>query len=73
MTKKKKVKEYQSFLLKKKDKFAIFIGPVGGWSPKDKSYFKSLEINKIKLAKNTLKADTAAIVCLSGLRGIIDE
>ena len=30
-------------------------------------------INKINLGKNILKADTAAIVSLSGLQGLIDE
>jgi|TARA_A100001388_G_scaffold255087_1_gene219299 16S rRNA (uracil1498-N3)-methyltransferase len=59
--------------IKKQDSFALFIGPVGGWSLKDKTNFESLKINKINLGKNILKADTAAIVCLSGLRDLIDE
>ena len=32
-----KVKKYQN-TFKKKDKVAIFIGPVGGWSLKDKFF-----------------------------------
>ena len=59
--------------IKKQDSFALFIGPVGGWSLKDRVNFESLKINKVNLGKNILKADTAAIVCLSGLRDLIDE
>ena len=47
---------------------------MGGWSFKDKLFFKSLRVNKVNLGENILKADTAArIVCLSGLKGLIDE
>ena len=66
-------RKISKYFLKKKDKVAIFIGPVGGWSSKDKLCFKSLKINKVNLGVNVLKADTAAIVCLSGLKGLIDE
>ena len=66
-------KKIPKYSLNKKDKIAIFIGPVGGWSFKDKSFFKSLNINKVNLGTNILKADTAAIVCLSGLKGLMDE
>ena len=66
-------KKISNYSLKKNDKIAIFIGPVGGWSFKDKLFFKSLRVNKVNLGENILKADTAAIVCLSGLKGLIDE
>lgn len=69
----RKGKKISKISLSKKDKIAIFIGPVGGWSLKDKQLFESIEVNKINLGKNILKADTAAIVSLSGLQGLIDE
>ena len=69
----RKGKKISKISLLKKDKDAIFIGPVGGWSLRDKQLFESIEVNKINLGKNILKADTAAIVSLSGLQGLIDE
>ena len=69
----RKGKKISKISLLKKDKVAIFIGPVGGWSLRDKQLFESIEVNKINLGKNILKADTAAIVSLSGLQGLIDE
>jgi len=69
----RKGKKISKISLSKKDKVAIFIGPVGGWSLRDKQLFQSIEVNKINLGKNILKADTAAIVSLSGLQGLIDE
>ena len=67
----RKGKQIQKYSLKKNDKASIFIGPVGGWSAKDKSLFNK-KANKVKLGSNVLKADTAAIVCLSGLRSLMD-
>ena len=69
----RKGKKISKISLSKKDKVAIFIGPVGGWSLRDKQLFESIEVKKINLGKNILKADTAAIVSLSGLQGLIDE
>ena len=69
----RKGKKISKISLSKKDKVAIFIGPVGGWSVRDKHLFESIKVNKINLGKNILKADTAAIVSLSGLQGLIDE
>lgn len=69
----RKGKKISKISLSKKDKVAIFIGPVGGWSLRDKQLFESIEVKKINLGKNILKADTAAIVSLSGLKGLIDE
>ena len=69
----RKGKKISKISLSKKDKVAIFIGPVGGWSLRDKQLFESIEVNKINLGKNILKADTAAIVSLSALQGLIDE
>ena len=39
-------KKISNYSFKKNDKIAIFIGPVGGWSFKDKSFFKSLKLIK---------------------------
>ena len=48
-----------------KKKVAIFIGPVGGWSEKDKILFRDLKFYNVSLGENILKADTAAISSLS--------
>ena len=61
---KKIIKEYK--------KFAIFIGPVGGWSFADREHFKDKKIYKISLGKNILKADTAAIYSLSCVRAMLE-
>ena len=58
-------------LSKKKSKYAIFIGPVGGWHEYERQALinkKSLHIN---FGENILKADTAAIFCLSCLKSIM--
>ena len=67
----RKGKQVCKYSMTKKTKAAIFIGPVGGWSSNDKSLFCN-KVNKINLGPNLLKADTAAIVCLSGLRSLMD-
>lgn len=46
--------------------FAIFIGPEGGWSNKDKEIFSKYNINGYSMGFNTLRAETAGIVA-SGL------
>ena len=61
---KKIIKEYK--------KFAIFIGPVGGWSFADRGHFKDKKTYKISLGKNILKADTAAIYSLSCVRALLE-
>ena len=52
----RKGKKISKISLSKKDKVAIFIGPVGGWSVRDKHLFESIKVNKINLGKNILKA-----------------
>jgi 16S rRNA (uracil1498-N3)-methyltransferase len=52
-------------------KYAIFIGPVGGWSFNDRELFKNLKSYNFSLGSNILKADTAAIYALSCLRSLI--
>tara|TARA_B100000686_G_scaffold343024_1_gene423125 strand:+ start:433 stop:1128 length:696 start_codon:yes stop_codon:yes gene_type:complete len=54
-----------------KKRIAIFVGPVGGWSEKDKSYFRDRKVFKVTLGKNILKADTAAIFSLSCVRTML--
>ena len=61
---KKIIKEYK--------KFAIFIGPVGGWSLSDRNLFKGKKIYKLSLGRNILKADTAAIYSLSCMRALLE-
>ena len=52
-------------------KFAIFIGPIGGWSQNDKNNITKENIVKINLGQNILKADTAAIYTLSCLKALM--
>ena len=59
-------------IIQKYRKFAIFIGPIGGWSSSDRKLFSNLKINKCSLGNNLLKADTAAIYSLSCLRALIE-
>ncbi len=59
-------------VFKKFKKFAIFIGPVGGWSIKDKNIIEQEKIFRVSLGKNILKADTAAIYSLSCLRALME-
>ena len=60
---KKIIKEYK--------KFAIFIGPVGGWSLSDRKLFNDKKIYKLSLGSSILKADTAAIYSLSCIRALL--
>ena len=59
-------------IIKEYKKFAIFIGPVGGWSFADRGHFKDKKTYKISLGKNILKADTAAIYSLSCVRALLE-
>ncbi len=53
-------------------KYALFIGPIGGWSLNDRKLFNDLKIHKFSLGENILKADTAAIYALSCFRALIE-
>ncbi len=44
------------------NKIGLIIGPEGGWSGKEKEYFKSKNIKSISLGNPVLRAETAAIV-----------
>ena len=52
-------------------KFAIFVGPIGGWSESEREVFDKKNPFKITLGKNILKADTAAIYSLACLRTLL--
>jgi 16S rRNA (uracil1498-N3)-methyltransferase len=45
--------------------FALFIGPEGGFSPKDIEIFEKYNIYGFELGQNTLRAETASIVSSS--------
>jgi len=47
------------------DSVGVFIGPEGGWSEKEMELFKSHSIRMYSLGKNILRAETAAIACIS--------
>ena len=64
-----RLKSSKIFDLKLKNKkYAIFVGPVGGWSLDDLELFDGKPVLHVSLGKNILKADTAAIFSLSCLR-----
>ena len=67
----RKGKQIYKYSMKKNGKASIFVGPVGGWSSKDRSLFSN-KVSKVNLGPNVLKADTAAIICLSALRSLMD-
>ncbi|MAI28892.1 MAG: 16S rRNA (uracil(1498)-N(3))-methyltransferase [Pelagibacteraceae bacterium TMED124] len=52
-------------------KIAIFIGPVGGWSPHDRKALENLNFFNVTLGNNVLKVDTACIVSLSSIRNLL--
>lgn len=52
-----------------KEKFAIFLGPVGGWSSNERKLISNQKnCLSVSLGNRLLKADTAAITALSSLR-----
>tara|TARA_Y100000991_G_scaffold213249_1_gene198657 strand:- start:183 stop:878 length:696 start_codon:yes stop_codon:yes gene_type:complete len=55
--------------LSREKKLAIFIGPIGGWSDKERILFDRINHIKLSLGENILKADTAAILALSKVKG----
>ena len=55
-------------------KYAIFLGPVGGWSSHDRKTIQNLENQFcVSLGKRLLKADTAAICAVSSLKLLIEK
>ncbi len=52
-------------------KIAIFIGPVGGWAEEDRKLIDGKNNLQINFGKNIMKADTAAIFCLSIFKGYL--
>lgn len=43
-------------------KIYILIGPEGGWTPRERELFKKYKLKIVSFGKNTLRAETAAIV-----------
>lgn len=44
------------------NKIYLFIGPEGGWTENERDLFKKHNLNIVSFGKNTLRAETAAIV-----------
>jgi 16S rRNA (uracil1498-N3)-methyltransferase len=42
---------------------AFFVGPEGGWSEEEESFFVKEGIERISVSSHTLRAETAAIIC----------
>jgi len=55
-------------LLRDKSKYAIFIGPVGGWNKNERQALMRKNNLHVNFGDNILKADTAAIYCLASLK-----
>ncbi|MEI6352956.1 MAG: RsmE family RNA methyltransferase [Candidatus Nomurabacteria bacterium] len=53
-----------------KDDFYLFIGPEGGWTENERKMFKDYDLKIVSFGKNTLRAETAAVV---GSFKIIDQ
>ncbi len=49
----------------KSDNLGLFIGPEGGFTPKELEFFKEKEISIVKLGEQILRAETANIVAVS--------
>lgn len=58
-------REGDDVVVKDKDEGALFIGPEGGWSEKEKKFFEEMSARRIKLGDFVLRAETAAIVGIS--------
>lgn len=54
--------------LLKKYPLGFIVGPEGGWSEKEESYFNKMSLRKIKFSENVLRAETAAIGVVTLLR-----
>jgi len=52
---------FEEVKLKKHSKFALFIGPEGGWGEKDLELFKGKNIPLITLGSQVLRAETASV------------
>lgn len=46
----------------------VLVGPEGGWSEEESTYFSKRGLNHIKLGDNTLRAETAAIIAVHALQ-----
>ena len=57
-----------------KKKYAIFLGPVGGWSSNDRKFIHKVDnFSSVSLGNRLLKADTAGICALSSLKLILNS
>ena len=58
-------REKNSDSLPKSGKIAFFVGPEGGWSEKEKQFFKSNDFKSLHFDVGILRAETASIAILS--------
>ena len=68
---------YKSSIIKnitfEKGENLIFVGPEGGWSENEISDFKKRGFTGIKLAKNILRSETAAVLSVGVLNYLLSE
>lgn len=55
------------------DEVAIFIGPEGGFSPRENALFDSKKLKQYSINNNILRSETATIVALAKLQHILGE
>jgi 16S rRNA (uracil1498-N3)-methyltransferase len=58
-------RDEHSDFLPKSGKLAFFVGPEGGWSDKEKQFFKKNNFNSLHFDVGILRAETASIAILS--------
>lgn len=57
--------ESASFELDDKKRYALLIGPEGGWSDSEKESFQANDFRRISISNHVLRAETAAVVAVS--------
>jgi 16S rRNA (uracil1498-N3)-methyltransferase len=57
---------FSTYVARNTKNVALFIGPEGGFSPQEITFFEKYNVVKVSLSSHVLRAETAAIAALSG-------